>query len=255
MMKHKIARGAHALVWVVAALAGTAVGTRLVWVHVFHGAFVPVSVATGDQQRPASVLMRAGLDPVALAAAGLTAPAVHAVVEAALEEASSQAATLAAADEAARGARQTVDRLARIVQSGTASQEQIAQLSSARSMLAAAHANQHAALDAVFAAGAAQMGEGQRRIATAIRTNRSWGLPIHQLAASPNEMTEAQWVMLRDAISCKSACTRLGEEVPSDVTAAVASAESVTDVASAKSSHQAGVATVAAAWEQAVSGG
>ncbi|MCG3123893.1 MAG: hypothetical protein GIKADHBN_02331 [Phycisphaerales bacterium] len=164
-MKHVNHRFAHALVWTLIAVAGAAVGTRIVWVHAFHGAFVPLSVAVNSDTDAATMLTRAGLDPRALAAAGVGVPSVAGVVEAAMEEASSRAASLAAADEAARGARQSVDRLARIVQSGTASQEQIAQLSSARSMLAAAHANQHAALDAVFAAGAAQMGEAQRRIA------------------------------------------------------------------------------------------
>ncbi|MCK6477931.1 MAG: hypothetical protein L6Q35_14000 [Phycisphaerales bacterium] len=254
-MKHVNHRFAHALVWTLIAVAGAAVGTRIVWVHAFHGAFVPLSVAVNSDTDAATVLTRAGLDPRTLAAAGVSVPSVAGVVEAAMEEASSRAASLAAADEAARGARQTVDRLARIVQAGTASQEQIAQLSSARSMLAAAHANQRAALDAVFAAGAAQMGEAQRRIASAIRTNRSWGLPIHQLAVSPNEMSEAQWVALRDAVSCQDACARLGEEVPSQVTAAIAAAESVTDVAAAKSGLLANAGTVTAAWNQAVSGG
>lgn len=255
MQKHKAARGAHALVVTIAALAGAAVGARVVWVHLFHGALLPISVSTGQEPGSASVLTRAGLDATTLAAAGVSPQAVDGVVDAALEEAASRAASLAAADEAARTARQQAQRLARVVQSGTASQEQIAQLSSARSMLAAAHANQHGALDAVFAAGAAQMGEAQRRIASAIRTNRSWGLPIHQLAADPNQMTEAQWVALRNAVSCADACSKLDEEVPSAVAAAIAAAESVTDVAAAKASFQAHAAEVAAAWNQAVSGG
>ncbi len=183
----------------------------------------------------------------------MPANGVAAIISAAASAASQQAATIAAADESVRTSRQTVDRLTRVVQSGAATEQQISQLASARSTFASAHASRSSALDAVFAAASAVMNQSQRRIATNIRANHAWGLAVHHRAAE--NMTEVQWVALRDAIGYQDGCSRLGEEVPSAATAAIAESESVTDVAAAKSSHASNAGTVATAWNQAVAGG
>lgn len=250
-------RKAHGLVWAVGAIVVAGLGARVVWVYMWHGVYLPVAstAATVEQRSSAQVLERAGLGADVLAASGVNGEQVNAIVQAAAAEASQRASSLETADTAVRTSRGDVDRLTRIVQAGASSEQQRAELAAARSALSSAQNARDTALAAIFSAGTGVMSPSQARIATAIHANRHWGLAMHHLAADPQSRSEADWVALRDAISCRCACGQCGEDVPEAATAAIAASESITDVAAAKASLTNTLAPVTLAWNNAVSGG
>lgn len=259
-MNKLLPRKAHALVWTLGIVVGAGVGARLVWMCIGHGIMVPIAVSTvggtrDDTPTYGPILIRAGLDSNVLAAAGVSPQGVAAIVSAAASAAAQQASTIETADASVRSAKQIVDHLTRVVQAGAATDNQKSDLASAQSTLASATSRRDTALTAVFNAGAAVMSESQSRIATRIRANRAWGLPLHHMAANPSDRTEADWVTLREAIGCTNACSRCGEDVPSDATSIIAASEVVGDIAAAKTSLTNNAAAVLTAWNSAVAGG
>ncbi len=250
-------RKAHGLVWAIAATAAAGIGARVVWIHFWHGTVIalPITSTLVDGEHYGSLLERAGLGADVLAAAGVSAEQVGAIVSAASAEAAQQAATIASADASARSSRGDVSHLTRIVQAGAGTEQQMASLATARTALAAAESSRNTALAAIFNAGVGAMSESQGRIAAAIRGNRHWGLALHHLAASTQARSEADWVALRDAIACHCASERCGDEESSDATALIAASESVSDIAAAKTSLANNAGAVATAWNTAVAGG
>src|SRR5437868_2571808 len=206
-MNKVLSRKAYSLVWTLAGAAAIGAGVRIAWVYVGRGIAMPLvmsSTATMRDETPSygPILIRSGLDSDVLAAAGVSSNGVAAIVSAASSTAASQSSTLDTADAAVRTNKAIVDRLTRVVQAGHATSQQKSDLAAAQSALASAISSRDTALTAVFNAGAGVMNESQSRIATRIRANRAWGLPLHHLAANPGDRAEADWVNLRDAISC-----------------------------------------------------
>jgi hypothetical protein len=197
-----------------------------------------------------STLIRAGLDSAALAAAGVSANSVSSVLQAVATSINNDPTRLSSADTSYASARRDVDRLRALIESGKASQEDVSAYQSASSSLATATAARTAALDAYFTAGAGILSEGQRSTLTTIRANRAHELPIEFLVVN---RSQEEWVDLRDALANERIETEIGEEPDAGDQAALATWRAVNAVASAKSSSDANLATVASSWNAASS--
>jgi hypothetical protein len=256
-VKHKHAPRAQALLLTIAAVAISTVVVRTTWVYLTTGVMIPVMLPMTSTQteQVRSILVRAGLGADVLTAAGVTSQDVPAILESAMDEASSMSSSLADADDDVRSSRQNRDRLLRVVQAGSATEQQKSDFATAAAALATAEAARATALDAVFLAATGEMGESQSRIATRIRANRHWSLPLHHLAVATDARTESDWIELRDALSRKATVEQCGEEECSTSNAVIATSESITDVAAAKSSLASNSAAVASAWTTALNGG
>jgi hypothetical protein len=208
-------------------------------------------VAAQVQSIPAdfkATLVRSGLDSAALAAAGVSANSVSSVLQAAATAINNDPSRLSNADAAYATARRDVDRLKSVIESGKAGEGDVSSYQSASTNLATATAARQAALDAYFAAGAAVLSAGQRQALTAIRTNRSYELPIEFLVV---ERSQQEWVDLRDALANERIEPKVGEEPDSTDQASLSTWRAVGSVASAKSSSEANLASVTASWNSA----
>jgi hypothetical protein len=197
----------------------------------------------------AGVLLRVGLGADVLAAAGISGEQVAALV-AAVEQ-NCDSATLASRDEAYIAARQTHDRLRRLIQSGKGTQEDVTARSTAEATLNTATSARDSYLATARAAGLATVTAEQAARVTKIFANQKWGLPTQYLV---KDRTEPEWVALREALAAKR-ISEQDEDEPLAQSAQeyLAAADAVSEVAAAKVSLDAGIASVQTAWNLAAS--
>ena len=197
-------------------------------------------------------LLRSGIGADALAASGVLSGGVTAVLQAAADELNAHPSTLPSADTAYVSARVESDRLRAKIQSGQASQEEIASYQTQVANLATASGQRASALDAVFAAATANLTAPQRTALTQIRANRavdhSKDFPIEFLVAS---RTEAQWVALRDALSNEKQAIKYPDTLSEAAQSLLATARSDGSVAAARTSLASNLAAVTASWNTA----
>jgi hypothetical protein len=129
----------------------------------------------------AGVLLRVGLGAEALAAAGVSAEQT-AALGSAVENAYSDA-TLANHDAAFIAAKQTHDRLRRLVTSGKGTQEDVASLRAAETTLASATSARDGYLASLRTAGLATIPGEKAAVVTRINANGSWK------PATPNSLS------------------------------------------------------------------
>ncbi len=208
----------------------------------------PLLVQPATPAELAGALVRAGLTPEHLAAAGVDgtrARAVYAAAEAHLEE---HIGTLRGADADLAEARAEHDRLLRLVQSGTGSPEDVTALASARTTLAGAQSAADAANAGLFAAATEGLSGGEVAAVQTARTNAGAGRALATRYLL-QERTEAQWRRLRDALANRRIAAARGEEP--DQGAAGTCLDADADSATAAANLQANLAGVQAAWEAA----
>jgi len=197
-------------------------------------------------------LIRSGLGADALAAAGVAAVSVTPVLQAAADEMNAHPGTLPAADTSYTAARVESDRLRVIIQSGQASQEQIASYQTQMANLAAASGQRATALDAVFAAATANLSAPQRSALAQIRANRavdhSKEFPIEFQVV---ERSEVQWVALRDALANEKQAIKYPDTLDEAAQSRLASARADPRVAAAIVSRNTTQEAVTAAWNTA----
>jgi len=212
--------------------------------------FAPRPALTLSATSPfASTIIRVGLDPEALAAAGVTAAQVAGVIDVVLASDAAVNGDLAAADADHREARGEVDRLTRLVRSGTGSAEDVTALGAAQSDLATAEAAQAAAMDALHSAGVAVLsGSVQATLAT-IRASRGTKLPVEYLAVSGSR---DDWLSLRRALQHEKVAGKTGEEVAEEIATQLATFRARSAVATARANLDARLAAVHTAWEDAL---
>jgi hypothetical protein len=195
----------------------------------------------------AGVLLRSGLGADTLAAAGVTSEQVAGLAGAVRTGYS--AATLQSRDEAFIAAKQDHDRLRRLVQSGKGTAQDLVALRAAEVTLASATAARDTYLATLRSAGLATLSAGQAALITRIDANRSWSLPTQYLV---KDRSEADWVALRAALAAK----RISEQDPEEECAqsardALAAADAVSEVATAKVNLDTHLAGVQTAWNLA----
>jgi hypothetical protein len=197
----------------------------------------------------ATALVRAGLDPEALAAAGVSPSAIDTVVGDVVDHMTANPGSLELADSAYAAARQERDQLKRVIQSGRATQEQIDAYPGAVGGFALAQSQRQSALDDVFTAGTATLSQGQRNTLISLRGNAAWDLPLEFLVL---DLSEADWVQLRDYLANERVSAQLGEDPDGSAQAALTQLRSNPLVATADANLDTSLAVVELAWHQAV---
>lgn len=213
----------------------------------------PAAVLAANEPTPPPVdlrvtLLRAGLSPEALAAAGVTPVAVASTLQAAAQQLAGAPSALANADLAFANARRESDRLERLIQSGKGSQEDVAAYQAAKAALEAATAQRQAALDAVLTAATSSLPAAQRTALLNARANAAWNLPPEFLVVN---RSQEDWVRLRDALANEKIARKLGDQADPAAQAQLANWRAAPAVAMARSGLDTHLTQVRANWNTA----
>jgi len=190
-------------------------------------------------------VLRTGLTPERLAAAGASSGVVNAVLNAAAEDLGDCNA-LDSADatySTARGARDTLERL---VKSGLGTEEDVTALASAEAALTAAAAARDSILASARAAGAAELTSAQQATLTSLLSNCDRRLPIEFLVL---DLEAADWLTLRNALDDEKAAPKLGLEPNAELQSFLTTKRAVAAVATAKANLDSNLAAIQAAWD------
>lgn len=194
-------------------------------------------------------LMEVGLSPETLAAAGLTAPAVTTLIGNAVEHLDEHFSALQDARSALGSARADHDRLQRLVQSGTASAQDLTAFASAKTALSQAQAALDAQRASLSTAATANLSQPQRAVLAAIAANARWDLPTPYLVS---QRTQPQWVAIRDALANERIAAKLSEEPNPNAASLLLSIRAEQATATAMTNLSANAATITTAWNSAL---
>lgn len=193
-----------------------------------------------------TALHRDGLNPEALAAAGLSASDARGVVQRTLSYLVSAGAQLTAADHAAAAAKRESQALERLVRSGRASQEEVTACQQARSDFDTAQVQQQTLHVDLFEAATAGLSGPQVSALTQIRLNRGWKLSPEYLVVSREE---AEWVRLRSSLASERIAAKRGESTHEAAQAVLDNVRGDAAVAAAMANLDANLSAVRAAWD------
>jgi hypothetical protein len=228
--------------------AGASVGLLGLSSAFLRNALVPKpSMITVSSIEPSTadlryVLVRSGLTPRNLAAAGVTSESLPSVVSAVRGVMAENEATLRQADADYRTATATVERLERLTQAGLASAEDLQSLQNARSARSQAASTRTTVVQLVFESGLGQVNAGADL--TLLRENAARPTYTkHRIA----ERTDPQWTTLRDASSNVREAADAGRNADpiSSSTVAAADAEPAAVTAGQRLAH---AREIQAAW-------
>lgn len=195
-------------------------------------------------------LIRAGLAPQTLAAAGLTPVQVGTAVAALHQANVALPVSLRDLDHAVGEARNARDQAERLIQSGRADAQQIAAFPALEQALASASAARETAVQSLFAAATASLSATQRATLIAIRTNAHWKLPTEFLVV---ERSEVEWVALRNALANERIATRNGDTPNPQCQVLLGHARSDASVAAAKTGLDTNLAALQQTWDSVTS--
>lgn len=193
---------------------------------------------------------RVGLDPGSLAAAGVPAGSVSAIVNHVKSYLNDHPGALSGDDNNYASVRAAQAALQRKVASGLASQNEILQYTAATSALSSASASRDALLLALFDAGTSSLSAAQKQTLQIIRANSAFDLSPEYLAA---QLSQDQFVILRDALAAKKIALKMHESPDVSVTATIASFEQNASIATAKTNLVNGGDACSAAFDTALS--
>lgn len=201
----------------------------------------------------AVALTRVGLDAASLTAAGLTVNQITSLVSDAEEHLMEHMDALRLADEGWSNARRDADRLEALIRAGGGSGEDVQALATARATLATKASERDALLSGLFAAATGESAQGAAELLTTMRANREagWEVPQQYLTMT---RTQLEWVQLREALANLRIAAQLGEEPDQACSTLVGTCNAAGNVANAKTSLDANLATNAAAWTAAING-
>ena len=195
-----------------------------------------------------SKLLAAGVSPRALVAAGVGEDSILPTLQAAADQMNSAPVALESAEQARAAARVTADALARKIQSGKASQEEIASYPAAKSALESAEASCQSVLDNYFSSAIANLPLGQRTALITIRANKAWGFPEEYLTVN---RSEAEWVALRDALANERIAVELPDTASPSRAQLLSTVRATPAVASAMTAVQTNLQMITTAWNTA----
>jgi hypothetical protein len=193
-------------------------------------------------------LLRAGLTPRALAAAGVSMNSILPTLQAAADQMNGAPTALASADASYASARGVADALAAKIQGGKASQEEIASYPAAQTALESAEAARQSVIDGYFTAATANLTSNQRTAMITIRANKVVGFPEEYLVV---ERSEAQWLALRDALSTERQAVELPDMTSEAATQLLTTFRADPAVSFASTSVQSNLTQVTSAWNTA----
>ena len=194
------------------------------------------------------LLLRSGLSPEALAAAGVQPGQIAGTVQSAVGAVSLAPDGLRLADAAYATARANTDRLKRKIQAGKAEEGDVQAYQTAKASLATATTQRETILTQVFDAATASLGESRRQTLLNIRANKSWSLPTEFLVVN---RSQEEWVQLRDFLANERIAPKVGEEPDPTAQAALAQWRANVSVAAAKTGLDTHLATIRTGWTQA----
>ncbi len=195
----------------------------------------------------AGVLLRVGLGADTLAAAGITGEQIPAMVAAV--RGGYSAANMQRLDDGYIGARQTHDRLRRLVQSGKGTEADVAALRGAETALSNATNGRENQLADLRRTALAVVSAGQAALVNRVQANHAWSLPTQYMV---KDRSEREWVALRDALATKRISEQdEEEEFPQSTRDAIAAVDAMSEVATAKVNLDSNIAAVQTAWNTA----
>ncbi len=197
----------------------------------------------------ANGLLRAGLDPEALTAAGLSPGAATTLISDAYGHLIDNPGVIDLADAAYAQAKPECDRLERLVRSGRATPEEVNACGAARMALTLAESQRESVLSDMFSAGTWGLSEAQGSTLAAIRSNSNWDLPTEFLVV---DHTEAEWVQLREALANERIAAKLSEDPDPGAQAILAQFRSDPLVAMARANLDVNLDFLSSVWEQAL---
>lgn len=199
---------------------------------------------------PASVitcpLIRAGLDSESLAAVGVASDDIPSTLAEAVDVWVADPDRLPDADAAYASARRSVDSLRRLVRSGRGSEQDVADLASAKQDLEDAQDERQAALDAMRAAAAESMSSSKATLLECAYQNRRWDFAPVWLRVK--DRSQADWVKLRDALTNEKVADRYGDDPDATLQSFLSSCRSDADAATCKVNYEGSLTAVEAAW-------
>jgi len=155
-----------------------------------------------------SAMVRAGLDPDALAAAGVAPGSVSTVVAGARGAVVSSATALSQADTTYATTHKEASWLAALLERGLGSPQLASDLQDARVAEANASAQRATILDQIFAAATTSLPQAQRDALSLLRGNRTWGVALEFCVIS---RSASEWCSLRDALANERIAAQNGE--------------------------------------------
>jgi len=193
------------------------------------------------------MLLRIGINPEVLAAAGLSSGTVQSALAAEQVDLEDAVGTLATHDAACAAARVQVDSLRRSVRSGNSSAEEVSELAMAKATLASATAARESFLAGVCTGLCAHVSEDATTAIERMCETKGWKtIPV---AYRVEDRTEAEWLAIREALSAKKTHEKMGEDVPASATQLLASVAAEQDVATAISCCDSNLSGVQGVWD------
>jgi len=221
-------------------------------------AFTATDGSDGEEEAPppaantenAALFLRLGLGADVLSAAGVASGEVPDMASAIYAAVAGAQTSLADLDQSYAAQRTDVDRLRRKVRSGLASAQEVEDLASAKTALAAAESSRDAHLDGLRAAALAEVDATTQAKLAQVWANRTWNsLPVEFLV---EERTEAEWVLLRDDLDAERIAADEGTSCPSASATHLAECRADSSVSTAKVNLDSYLAGVQTAWNGAV---
>ena len=192
---------------------------------------------------------RSGLNPEALAAAGVTSSQLEALCQAVHDDLVTVQPILDAADSGAAQGRTDVGRLSRLVRSGRGQAEDVSSLAQAKADCEAAMAEQKACLDHFHASATEGLTEAQRTALVNIRANKEWKAPAYFKVVT---RTPEEWMTLEEYLDIERIEARWGHELDAGVAQFLADARADADVAAAKAAYETNLASLKTALDLAI---
>lgn len=226
--------------------------------NVSHAAPLAARTEPASAAEVSALLHRLGLSPSHLAAAGVSAEQTTALVSNLRGYLENNIDGLRSADSSYAAANSVVLALEQVVRAGTSTSQQRQSLETARTQRASYAATRQTLLNSALYAATAALDSGVVQSLTRAQTNNSggWGVGTTStdmpLPFAFADRPEEEWIHLRDALSNQRIHVRDGTEPDAGALATIAEASAASAVSSASANLQANLASVTAAWNNAV---
>lgn len=210
-------------------------------------------VHSHQQQVPSAadlalLLYRAGLDPESLAAAGVTAERVPALISHVRDNADEWVASLSAADQSFQTGSDARAQLSSMLTSGQGTPENRTALASAEAELQRATQARNTTLQDVFMAATRDLPSGGRAMLLTLASCR-FDYPVHFRAV---ERADPASLTLRDALAVQRISQANGDSIPENAAQVIRAEESNSAVATARINVNANGTAVQLAWTAAL---
>lgn len=202
-----------------------------------------------DPPDVAVTLHRLGLDPEALAAAGLSPSAASQVVSTIEAELLLNPNALPAADAAFAETRTNCDALERLIRSGRGTDGDVQTYQAAAQDLNADTGQREMVLGELFALAVTDLTPTQAATLATIRENRHWKRSMEYLVVN---RTEPEWVALRDALANERISAEFGTDADPEAQTLLQQARGHAGVIAASANLELNLEAVRAAWEGAL---